>query len=68
MKYAIVLLLAATTLPPLPKTGNCPSNYTTSGDYCLPIPGSKAQPAVPKTGNCPSGFTTSGGYCVKIEK
>ena len=46
----------------LPKTGSCPSGYSTSGNYCAP--GSGARFAVPKVGSCPSGYSTSGDYCL----
>jgi hypothetical protein len=46
----------------LPKTGTCPSGYSTSGNYC--VPGSGARFAVPKVGTCPSGYSTSGDYCL----
>ncbi len=46
----------------LPKTGSCPSGYSTSGNYCAP--GSGARFAVPKVGSCPSGYSTSGNYCL----
>ena len=52
----------------LPKTGSCPSGYSTSGyatsgNYCLA--GSEARHAVQKVGSCPSGYSTSGDYCLK---
>ena len=47
---------------PVPKDGNCPTGYTTSGRYC--VPGKSAHFAITKRGNCPAGYTTSGKYCV----
>ena len=47
---------------PLPKTGSCPSGYSTSGGYCAPS--TNARFAVPKIGSCPSGYSTSGDYCL----
>jgi hypothetical protein len=46
----------------LPKTGSCPSGYSTSGNYCAPNSGARF--AVPKVGSCPSGYSTSGDYCL----
>lgn len=66
---ALAALLAATpalagpTPQPLPKTGACPSGYSSSGAYCAPGP--TARVAVPRNGGpCPSGYATSGGYCL----
>ncbi len=55
-------LLAQPAPVALPKTGSCPSGYSTSGNYCAP--GSGARFAVPKVGSCPSGYSTSGDYCL----
>ncbi|MFN8773920.1 MAG: hypothetical protein ACK52M_11305 [bacterium] len=55
-------LLAQPAAVALPKTGSCPSGYSTSGNYC--VPGSGARFALPKVGSCPSGYSTSGDYCL----
>ena len=55
-------LLAQPAAVALPKTGSCPSGYSTSGNYCAP--GSGARFALPKVGSCPSGYSTSGDYCL----
>jgi hypothetical protein len=47
---------------PIPKTGNCPSGYSTSGGYCKP--GRYARFAIEKRGSCASGYSTSGDYCL----
>ena len=50
---------------PLPKpTGaTCPSNYSVSGQYC--VPNRYARDAIPKVGKtCPSGWYVSGPFCV----
>ncbi len=44
------------------KIGNCPSGYSTSGQYC--VPGRQARFALEKSGPCPSGYATSGAYCL----
>lgn len=48
--------------PPVPKEGNCPTGYHTSGNYC--VPGNDSRFTIKKIGNCPSGYNTSGNYCV----
>jgi hypothetical protein len=48
---------------PLPKTGSCPSGYSTSGKYCKPS-SSSARYAIQKVRSCASGYHTSGGYCL----
>jgi len=48
---------------PIPKNGNCPTGYNTSGAFC--VPGPNARPAIAKNGNCPTGWNTQGNYCVK---
>jgi hypothetical protein len=48
---------------PLPKTGSCPSGYSTSGKYCKPS-SSSARFAMQKVRSCASGYHTSGGYCL----
>lgn len=47
---------------PIPKTGHCPSGYSTSGGYCKP--GRYARFAIEKRGSCASGYSTSGDYCL----
>ncbi len=48
---------------PKPPGGVCPSNYYTSGHYC--VPQAQARDAIPKVGpTCPSGWYTSGQFCV----
>ena len=47
---------------PVPKTGHCPSGYSTSGGYCKP--GRNAHFAIEKRGSCASGYSTSGDYCL----
>jgi hypothetical protein len=50
---------------PLPKPpgATCPSNYSVSGQYC--VPNRYARDAKPKVGaTCPSGWYVSGPFCV----
>ena len=47
---------------PVPKTGNCPSGYSSSGGYC--VPGRSAHYAIEKRGSCASGYSSSGDYCL----
>lgn len=47
---------------PVPKTGNCPSGYSSSGGYC--VPGRSAHYAIEKRTSCASGYSTSGDYCL----
>lgn len=50
---------------PMPKTGQCPSGYSTSGGFCSPM--SDAKHAIQKgAGQCPSGYMQSGNYCLKM--
>ena len=49
----------------LPRQGSCPSNYYSSGEYCVPNAG--AHPAIPRIGSCPSHYYSSGNYCVATE-
>jgi hypothetical protein len=57
--------LASTLQPsPLPKQGSCPSGYSSSGNFCSPMP--NANFALPKQGSCPSGYSSSGNYCLAM--
>jgi hypothetical protein len=47
---------------PIPKIGNCPSGYSSSGGYC--VPGKSSHYAIEKRGSCASGYSTSGDYCL----
>jgi len=63
----VFVLMSATSAfgldpQPIPKSGSCPSGYSTSGSYCNP--NSNARFAVPKVGTCPSGYSTSGSACL----
>ena len=49
----------------LPRQGSCPSNYYSSGNYCVPNAG--AHPAIPRIGSCPSHYYSSGNYCVATD-
>ena len=64
--YLSLILFGVMTVPvfaqAVPKVGNCPSGYHTSGAACVPY--ANAGPALPKIGSCPSGYHTSGDYCV----
>jgi hypothetical protein len=73
MKFAILVLLgtvflfgsARAELPhptPVPKNGNCPSSYSSQGDFCIPSSGARF--AIAKIGSCPSGYGSQGNYCV----
>ena len=66
MKKIIVLLILFSfnvfaNGHPIIKNGGCPSQYRSSGSYCVPI---SNKFAIPKSGGCPSGFFSSGSYCV----
>lgn len=53
------------TLPrptPLPKNGICPTNYSSSADFC--VPGNGARFAIPRVGICPTGYGSNGNYCL----
>ncbi len=67
--FVLPLLFVATAFAanpnpqPLPRTGACPSGYSSSGAYCTP--GSSARFAVARNGGpCPSGYSSSGDYCL----
>jgi len=56
-------LLLATAAVPVPKTGSCPSGYSSEASWCVPM--ANAPVAVPKgRGQCPSTMVQSGNYCV----
>lgn len=59
------IALAQQPVRPLPRQGNCPSNYISSGAYCTPGP--NARGAIERVGTCPSGFITSGPYCLATQ-
>jgi hypothetical protein len=63
----VLLPTSATAQPlPLPKTGVCPSGYTSEASYCMPI-SPRAPVAIPKAGECPSGYVQFGPhYCVEV--
>jgi hypothetical protein len=65
----LLVLLATSALAqplPLPKTGPCPSGYTSEASYCMPT-STRAPVAIPKVGECPSGYVTLGPhYCVEV--
>jgi hypothetical protein len=46
---------------PVPYMNGCPSQYRSSGGYCVPT---SDKFAIPRNGGCPSGFFASGTYCV----
>lgn len=59
---ALVLLGSLHAVPyPIPKRGQCPSGWATSGGYCQQPQGAKQ--CVPKQGQCPSGWRQSGDAC-----
>lgn len=61
----LVVSMAYAQLPapsPLPKHGDCPSDYLVAGNEC--VPGSAAKFAVAKSGTCPDGYNADGNYCV----
>lgn len=68
MLAALLLIPLAVTaqpylqLTPMAKRGNCPTGYTTSGEYC--IPGPQARLALERRGQCPIGYHDSGAYCL----
>lgn len=47
----------------LPKVGQCPTGFYSSGKYCIPIKDDD-KPAMMRAGQCPTGYRTSGKYCV----
>jgi hypothetical protein len=48
----------------IPKVGNCPTGYRSSGNYC--ISNSKTfTDAFVKSGQCPTGYYQSSKYCVR---
>ena len=63
---AIILIFSnmaiSREVEPILKDGNCPSNYATSGKYC--VPNKNSHFAITKVGNCPSDYQTNGKYCV----
>jgi hypothetical protein len=62
----ISIVLLAQLAQPVQKTGACPLNYITQGNYCVPT--RSAQNAVTKDGSCPMGYFTNGNYCQKYGK
>ena len=50
---------------PVPKIGNCPHGWLTSGGFC--VPSGSRQDAIPKSAsqNCPWGWLASGAYCLR---
>ena len=57
------LMLLASAIP-LPKTGSCPSGYSSEAVWCVPM--ANAPVAVPKgAGQCPSTMRQSGNYCIE---
>jgi hypothetical protein len=68
----ILLVLPATSALaeslPLPKTGLCPSGYTSEASDCMPT-STRAPVAIPKVGDCPSGYVPLGPhYCVEVRR
>ena len=64
-RISLILLFFASYVDaaqPLPKSGACPSGYSTSGSYCKPT--KNARFAVEKHGGCPAGYSPSGGFCL----
>lgn len=66
MKYVILMLLLSFNVLAdgfaIPNMGGgCPSQYRSSGGYCIPT---SNRFAIPRDGGCPSGFYSSGTYCV----
>ena len=57
----ISFLLLAQLAQPVQKIGQCPMNYITNGNYCVPL--RRATNAVPQDGQCPLNYYTSGSYC-----
>jgi hypothetical protein len=55
--------IPAPTAHAVPKVGDCPIGYRTTGDFCTPN-SSSSRYAVSKVGSCPSGYGTSGAYCL----
>jgi hypothetical protein len=73
MSTAIIcalLILASPALAeplPVPKNGQCPAAFLTSGGYCTPSPTERRQ-AIPKLGQCPANWIQSGNYCLSPER
>ncbi|MEA3643103.1 MAG: hypothetical protein VBE63_24645 [Lamprobacter sp.] len=70
---ALVLLSAPLTATaededqqPIPKVGNCPVGYRTSGHYCIPLDNTDKEVVI-KLESCPVGYRTSGNYCIKLD-
>jgi hypothetical protein len=61
--FASAAFAATPTPQPLPRSGSCPSGYSSSDGYCTPGP--SARFAVPRNaGPCPRGYSSSGDYCL----
>ena len=60
--WVSTLVFASPTATTVAKNGSCPSNYSSSGNYCKPSSGAKF--AIEKNGSCPSNYSSSGNYCL----